>query len=258
MVRSRSPGGFTFIELLVILAILGFLVGFIVPIIARVRLGATRTQSINNLKQLALAVHNFHDANKKFPPIVGIVGGSFGTAHFHLLPYVEQNSLYNSAGGAVWRNGVSGTVIGLFLDNRDKSAPDDFRFNWLATTNYAASWPVFKQGDLSLANILDGSSNTFMFTVRYQICHGAPTAWGYPALYTWAPMFGYYSQAKFQVTPTQDECDPALPQSLSAAGIEVAMCDGSVRIVNRNVSPQTWWYATDPTDGNSLGRDFED
>jgi prepilin-type N-terminal cleavage/methylation domain-containing protein len=259
MVRSRSPGGFTFIELLVVLAILAFLLGFLVPIIARVRMGATRSQTMNNLKQLALAVHNAHDTYAKFPPVVGKYGNSFGTVHFHLLPYLEQDNLYKSAAGEVSKNNVNGTVVRLLLDTRDTSAPPDSRFkNWLATTNYAASWPVFKQGETSIANILDGTSNTFMFAQRYQICHGAPTAWGYPALYTWAPMFAYYSQSKFQITPTQEECDPALPQSLSAAGIEVALCDGSVRMVSGNISPQTWWYATDPADGNILGKDFED
>jgi hypothetical protein len=58
--------------------------------------------------------------------------------------------------------------------------------------------------------------------------------------------------------PKQIECDPTVPQSLSPAGIEIGMCDGSVRVVSNNISPQTWWFLTDPADGNVLGADFND
>src|SRR5262249_60482091 len=112
--------------------------------------------------------------------------------------------------------------------------------NWLALTNYAGSWPVFKTGQTRLAQIPDGTSNTFMFTQRYQMCGDTPTAWGYPTLYTWAPMFGYYSQGRFQHQPTQADCDPQLAQSLEPAGIQVAMCDGSARLISDRISPQTW------------------
>jgi len=259
MILQRARRGFTFIELLVVLAILAFLLAFLVPVIAQVRRAASQQQSLNNLKQIALAVHNAHDTYGKLPPTVGKLGNGFGTTHFHLLPYLEQNQIYQMAGGAVWKNGVYGTVIPVFLDMQDPSAPPGHQFmNWLATTNYAASWPVFKDGTTSFANITDGTSNTFMFTQRYQMCDGTPMAWGYPALYTWTPMFGYYSQAKFQSVPKQSECDPTLPQSLTPAGIEVAMCDGSARYVSDRISPQTWWFATDPADGNILGPDFNE
>jgi prepilin-type N-terminal cleavage/methylation domain-containing protein len=259
MIRQRSPQGFTFIELLVVLAILAFGLAFLVPIIAQVRRAATQQQSLNNLRQLALSVHNAHDTYGKLPPTVGKLGNGSGTIHFHLLPFLEQAQVYQQAEGAVWKNGVYGTVIPVFLDRNDASAPANNQFKtWLATTNYAASWPVFKQGENSLAQIVDGTSNTFMFTQRYQMCNGTPTAWGYPALYTWTPMFGYYSQARFQSAPKQADCDPTLPQSLTAAGIEVAMCDGSARYVSDRIGPQTWWFATDPADGNVLGQDFND
>jgi hypothetical protein len=58
--------------------------------------------------------------------------------------------------------------------------------------------------------------------------------------------------------PAQADCDPTLPQSLTPNGIEVAMCDGSARYVSDRISAQTWWFATDPADGNVLGPDFND
>jgi type II secretory pathway pseudopilin PulG len=259
MLRQRGSRGFTFIELIVIVAILAFALAFLLPVIAHVRRAASQQQSLNNLRQLALAVHNVHDVYGKLPPIVGKLGNGSGTIHFHLLPFIEQAALYQQAEGAVWNNGVCGKVLPLFLADNDKSAPADHLFKgWLATTNYVASWPVFKQGENSLAQIPDGTSNTFMFTQRYQMCNGTPATWGYPALYTWTPMFGYYSQARFQHVPSQEECDPTLPQSLTTAGIEVAMCDGSARFVSDRIGPQTWWFATDPADGNVLGQDFND
>ena len=57
-----------------------------------------------------------------------------------------------------------------------------------------------------------------MFAQRYQMCNDSPCGWGYASLYYWAPMFGYYSQAKFQNAPTQTECDPALAQSIGSSG----------------------------------------
>ena len=259
MARHRSRRAFTFIELLVLLAVLAFLLAFLLPIIARVRQAASQQQSLNNLRQIALAVHNAHDVYGKLPPVVGTLGNSSGTVHFHLLPFVEQNAIYQQAGGAVWKNNTNGVVIHMFVDNQDASAPQGNKFKgWLATTNYAASWPVFKEGENNLARITDGTSNTFMFTHAIKSAAKAPTAWGYPALYTWAPMFAYYTQGRFQHMPKKGECDPTLPQSLTGQGIEVAMCDGSARYVSDRISPQTWWFATDPADGNVLGADFND
>jgi hypothetical protein len=250
---------------MMVLAFLLFLAALLLPAIAQVRQAASRTQSLNNLKQLAIACHNHHDTFKLLPPIVGTLrnvadnDATFGTAHFHLLPYLEQDHLVRKAERKVWQNGAYGQPVPLFVDLGDRSAPPNHQFKgWLATTNYAANWMVFKRGDNTLINIQDGTSNTLMFAQRYQMCNGEPTAWGYPALYYWTPMFGYYSQAKFQHVPRQEECNPALPQSVNADGIQLALCDGSVRILSPRVSPTTWWWMTDPNDDNPLPADSQD
>ena len=111
MKRSHRPG-FTLIELLVVIAIIAVLIALLLPAVQAAREAARRAQCTNNLKQIGLAVMNYESAQGSFPP--GEKGCCWGTWCLFVLPYVEQQALYNSFNFFGNNSGQPGSVDVLF------------------------------------------------------------------------------------------------------------------------------------------------
>jgi prepilin-type N-terminal cleavage/methylation domain-containing protein len=104
MFRRLTRRGFTLIELLVVIAIIAILIALLVPAVQKVRAAAARTQSTNNLKNITLASHSYHNDKKCLPPYQYLTGvntwgdldGQQMSFFFSLLPYVDQANLYGT------------------------------------------------------------------------------------------------------------------------------------------------------------------
>ena len=202
---KTSRRGFTLIELLVAIAIIAILIGLLLSAVQKVREAASRTKCANNLKQLGLAAHHYHDAHQHLPPAIGYyppAAGAFGPYLFHLLPYVEQDNLYRSALGSVpfpppdgpttvyypGNNEVYRQSVPIFLCPSDPSVGPDGRvtvagfsfgvscyaFNALVVAQNDITTTPFKtnpQGKTRIpADLPDGTSNTILQAEKYARC----------------------------------------------------------------------------------------
>ena len=138
--RKGRPG-FTLIELLVVIAIIAILIGLLLPAVQKVREAAARMKCSSQLKQLALACHNYHDTTGLLPPIVLASPALGDISNYNLafgpnwavliLPYIEQDNLYKTVAGSIasypvdsntnWRS-LRGATLKTFLCPSDSGS----------------------------------------------------------------------------------------------------------------------------------------
>jgi prepilin-type N-terminal cleavage/methylation domain-containing protein len=216
--------GFTLIELLVVIAIIAILIALLVPAVQKVREAAARTQSTNNLKQMGLACHGFHDTYKQLPRNGGNVDGK-GSWMNSILPFIEQTPVYNSNLGSA--------AIPIFMDPADANNTGVYAGSYGLTSYVGVGGStgndgIIAQSKVTMTSIMDGTSNTLMIAPRPCPSGAGWGWWVYTGTDTWlvASLTNPYRPDVFTSTSSYTHFWSPYP-----GGGMWAFGDGSVRYV---------------------------
>jgi prepilin-type N-terminal cleavage/methylation domain-containing protein/prepilin-type processing-associated H-X9-DG protein len=187
--RHHHRRGFTLIELLVVIAIIAVLIALLLPAVQSAREAARRMQCVNNLKQIGIAVHNYHDVRGALPGAELAYNVTSLSALTHMLPFLEQSTIYNAVNFSITyntpeNNTAQNTRVATFLcpsDIADKHPEYGGQTNYMADMGSWIVWMAAAGPNTTLAppngvfygnsatrfaDVVDGLSNTTFFSER--------------------------------------------------------------------------------------------
>ena len=282
--------GFTLIELLVVIAIIAILIALLLPAVQQAREAARRTECRNNLKQIGLALHNYHDSHKCFPP--GWVNSNLMGWGTFILPFIDQAPLYNKfqfekpiwdSSGLPSNLDLAKTKIKGYRCPSDvgldqqmpvwQGRPDTIpaaacnTLNDQATSNYVGSfgplriapgtWAIAggfmtRNSRVRFRDIIDGTTNIISVGER------APTEYNLEEHSHWAGICDDIDEWDHKVLGItfdriNGRIDPAGFGSYHTGGANFLFGDGSVRFLNENMDEITYQRLSTIADGEVLG-----
>jgi prepilin-type N-terminal cleavage/methylation domain-containing protein/prepilin-type processing-associated H-X9-DG protein len=267
--RVHAQRAFTLIELLVVIAIIAVLIGLLLPAVQKVREAAARIKCANNLKQIGLAAHNYHDSLGRLPP-GEVTQNGLGTTSANrnwvwgalLLPYVEQQALYDQVGASTGmappatgtdpRTPLVRTVPSVYRCPSDPGPDINNRLGNYGKSNYVISKSVcFLDTKFRITDITDGSSNTMLCAERSNPQNGSfihiGSVWSNRQAtnnsYAFEPGFLNVSLPAGALSASGTCCvsanDPngvrSAANSLHTGGSQFAFCDGSVKFIRQTI-----------------------
>jgi len=267
MVKAKTRlRGFTLIELLVVIAIIAVLIALLLPAVQQAREAARRSECKNNLKQLGLAFHNYHDTYNQFPPgcIDHGAAAAWSWAAF-LLPSMDQQPLYNTlnVGGNSAVTVAYNSPIKGFRCPSDTGPIANTVHNSQTLSNYVgannagtasvAVMPangnglVRRNGNLSVRDVTDGTSQTIAVGERAWVVPGTASTQGAGNVLSasnatgaatgansFAALVGTANIALNAASVTSEGFS-----SVHEGGAQFLLADGSVRFISENISQTT-------------------